>query len=138
MNRDPDCRTRILARIASEPGPLRLEEGLDFVAGEECGGVVTFSGVVRAKENGKRIAALDYDHHPVLAQKALEEVLLAALARHEVARIACIHRTGRVPVGEASVVIAVGAPHRAAAFRACEFVIDELKAKVPIWKRVSA
>lgn len=124
-------------RILQEGEKIDLTELTDFVRSRESGAIVTFEGVVRGSEDGKSIEALEYEHHPQMAQKELERVVHAALHRFDVQRIACVHCIGRVPVQEPSVAIAVGSAHRAAAFDACEFVIDELKVKVPVWKQVA-
>jgi molybdopterin synthase catalytic subunit len=123
---------QVLVEITSEP--LALEKLISFVSGEECGAIVTFAGLVRATEQNRNIEALEYEYHPEMAIAQLRTVVSDALTAHDVQKIACIHRTGRVPAGEASVLIAVGSRHRAAAIDACTFVIDELKKRVPIWK----
>jgi molybdopterin synthase catalytic subunit len=127
----------MMVRLLEAGHPIDGGEMIRFVEDSECGGVVQFSGVVRGTEAGRPISSIIYEHHPQMALQELERVVAQALGIFEVQRIACFHRTGRVPVGEASVMIVAGAQHRAAAFDACEFVIDLLKQKVPIWKQTT-
>lgn len=100
----------------------------------ETGAVVTFSGVVRAGENGARIGWLDYECYPAMAEKEARAIVEEAARRWALRGAVVLHRTGRVPAGEASVVVAVAAGHRAEAFEAARYLIDELKKRVPIWK----
>ena len=78
---------------------------------------------------------LEYDAYPEMAVAEMERIEAAVRERHELAKIAIAHRTGHVPIGEASVMIAVSAPHRAAAMEACREIIDTLKQTVPVWKK---
>jgi len=114
--------------------PLLLSEVVDAVAGAEMGGVATFTGTVRDATRGKRVLRLEYEAYRPMAEKKLAEIGAALEAEHG-ARIAIVHRVGVLQPGEAAVVIACSAPHRAAALRACEACIDRLKEHVPIWKR---
>ncbi len=124
----------LLVEIVGEDGVVDYTLLRDHASYGECGAVVTFEGVVRLTEDGRPLQALNYEHHAQMAHGELEKVGVEALERFDVARIACAHRVGRVTVGEASVVVVVGADHRAAAFEACRYVIDALKRTVPIWK----
>jgi len=116
--------------------PLALEPLIDAVRDDAHGAIVTFLGVTRATSNGdaRPVAALDYEAYPAMAQAELEAIAEEARQRYGPLRIAILHRTGRVALGEPSVAIAVGTPHRPAAFAACAFAIDALKARVEIWK----
>ncbi len=105
------------------------------VAHDGAGAVVTFQGTVRDRTDGHSVTHLDYEAYDGMAQRVLEEVAHAAEVRFEGVRVAVLHRTGRLAVGEVSVVISVSAPHRAAAFDATRYVIERLKADVPIWKK---
>jgi len=136
VNPAAESHARMLVRLADDGNPIRMGELLDFVSGPDCGGMVSFSGVVRGTEQGKPIAGIHYEHHPQMALTEMTRVVERALEAFEVSRVACVHRVGLVPVGEASVVILAAAPHRASAFDACEFVIDLLKQTVPIWKNI--
>ena len=104
------------------------------LASEQDGALVTFSGLVRRREGELELASIEYEIYAEMARAQLESVLREAHARWPrfVATIA--HRSGAVPVGEASVWIGVAAAHRDAAFLVCRFLIDELKARAPIWK----
>ena len=125
----------VLAEIRTSDTGIDMGELARMVGDDLCGAVVTFAGVVRGEEDGHPIDGLLYEHHEVLAGVALRRVLESAVAAHPVKRVACVHRVGMVPAGAASVGIAVAAPHRREAFDACQFIIDEMKCRVPIWKR---
>ena len=99
-----------------------------------CGGLASFEGLVRNHHNGRPVTKLEYEAHPVLAQAEGQRILVEALEKFEVARAVAVHRTGALDIGELAIVIHVSAAHRAAAFDACRFLIDEIKSRVPIWK----
>ena len=99
------------------------------------GAVVTFEGVVRDNTKGRATEYLEYECYEGMAVKLMRSLGDDLLARHAIDRIALVHRLGRLEIGEASVVIAVSAPHRKPAFAACLEAIDQLKATVPIWKK---
>lgn len=103
---------------------------------EECGAIVTFTGRVRRREGEGSISALEYEHYEGMAQAEMGRLAAAARERWPVRRLAIVHRTGIVPIGEDSVIVVVAAGHRAEAFEAARFLIDELKKSVPIWKMV--
>ncbi|HXU72394.1 MAG TPA: molybdopterin converting factor subunit 1 [Polyangia bacterium] len=119
-------------RVSDEA--LSLDEVLRAVSAHEQGGVVTFTGVVRSQSHGKRIVRLEYEAYRTMAERKLEEIGVAC-AQEFGARVAIVHRVGKLAVGELAVVIAASAPHRAAAFDACRAAIDRLKESVPIWKK---
>ena len=100
-----------------------------------AGACVTFEGRVRNQNDGKGVQALDYEAHASLAIKEGERILAEARARFEILDAMCVHRTGSLRLGDIAVWIAVVAVHRGAAFEACRFIIDESKARVPIWKK---
>jgi len=103
--------------------------------GDELGGVVVFLGRVRPDRTGKgRVTALEYEAHRELALSALRGLERTARRRFGAEKVVLWHRLGAVPVGEPSVVVGVATGHRAAAFRAARFLIERLKAEVPIWK----
>lgn len=112
---------------------LSLDEVVDFVRGAQVGAVVTFLGVVRDHDSGKGVTGLGYSAHPS-ATTHLREVAEEAARFDGVHAVAAVHRTGDLTIGDAAVVLAVGAEHRGQAFDACRYLIDELKARVPIWK----
>jgi len=101
----------------------------------ECGATVTLDGYAREWTSGRRTLYLVYEAYTPMALRELERLGREAHERFEIAHIGIVHRTGRLEIGETSVVIAAGAPHRRAAFEACEWAIRELKRTVPIWKK---
>lgn len=116
--------------------PLDARALEEAVRDEECGAVVTFLGVVRSRsDEGSLVSGLHYEAHEQMAESEFEKIAAEARERFGACRIAAAHRTGELGVGEVAVAVAVAAPHRAAAFDACEYVIDELKARAPIWKK---
>ncbi|HCM38451.1 MAG: hypothetical protein A2070_13990 [Bdellovibrionales bacterium GWC1_52_8] len=100
----------------------------------ESGAVLVFSGLVRNEHNQKTVLAVTYDAHVVLAQEVLKQICTEIHSRTG-AQIAIAHRTGPVAVGEASVIIAVGAPHRAEAYEASRTALEEIKTRLPVWKK---
>ena len=100
-----------------------------------CGGLVLFEGRVRNHHRGRDVLRLDYEAFPSMAESEGNKIVAAALEKFDVRAIACVHRTGSPAIGDSAVVVAVSAAHREAAFDACRYVIDELKATVPIWKK---
>jgi molybdopterin synthase catalytic subunit len=114
--------------------PLDLAEVVDAVASPDRGGLVTFRGDVRGLSHGKKVLRLEYEAYGPMAERKLEEIGREVGGAHG-AVVAVVHRVGALVPGEAAVVIAASAPHRAPAFRACEEVIERLKRDAPIWKR---
>ena len=102
--------------------------------GNETGAVVDFWGVVRATEDGAEIAGIEYEAHGTMAEHQLAGVAGDAAERFGLSSISIHHRTGFVPVGEASLLVRIGTGHRAEAFAAAKWAVDELKKRVPIWK----
>jgi molybdopterin synthase catalytic subunit len=115
--------------------PLDEEEVVGRVMGEEAGGIVTFVGRVRNHARGHSIQYLEYEAYPPMALREMEKISIEAGHRWPGTRVAIAHRMGHLEIGEAAVVIAAVAPHRAEAFEACRFAIDTLKETVPIWKK---
>ena len=116
--------------------PLRLEPLIEEVRTDACGAVAAFLGVVReSDETGRAVSGLAYEAYPAMAEPEMRAIAEEALTKFGAAHIAIAHRIGELGLGEASVAIAVGAEHRSAAFDACEYAIDELKRRVPIWKK---
>jgi molybdopterin synthase catalytic subunit len=114
--------------------PLALAEVVDAVSSPGRGGVVTFTGNVRAESRGKRVLRLEYEAYRPMAERKLAEIGDLVATGHGV-DVAIVHRVGVLAPGEAAVVIACAAAHRTPAFRACEECIERLKKDVPIWKR---
>jgi len=100
----------------------------------DSGACVTFEGRVRDRNEGKSVRALDYEAYGPLAEKEGEKILAEARKKFPIHGAACVHRTGRLKLGEIAVWVAVTAAHRGAAFEACRYIIDQTKARVPIWK----
>jgi molybdopterin synthase catalytic subunit len=115
--------------------PLSLEAAVDEVRAEEAGAVVTFVGTTRRRSRDRDVVYLEYEAYEGMAEQVMEDLALELKHRHDLCEVAIHHRVGRVDVGETSVVIAVSAPHRAAALAACREAIDELKVSVPLWKK---
>jgi MoaE-MoaD fusion protein len=115
--------------------PLSLEAAVDEVRDDAAGAIATFVGTTRARSRGRDVVHLEYEAYEGMAEGVMAELAAALKARHELCEVAIHHRVGRVEIGETSVVIAVSAPHRAAALNACHEAIDELKVTVPLWKK---
>jgi molybdopterin synthase catalytic subunit len=101
----------------------------------ECGATVTLDGYAREWTKGKRTLHLIYEAYPSMALREMHQLGREAHDRFDISHVGIVHRTGKLEIGETSVVIAVSAPHRRAAFEACEWAIRELKRTVPIWKK---
>ena len=101
----------------------------------ECGATVTLDGYARKWTAGRETEYLVYESYESMALSELQKIGAEAHKRFEIAHVGIVHRTGRLEIGDTSVVIAVSAPHRGAAFEACEWLIKELKRTVPIWKK---
>jgi molybdopterin synthase catalytic subunit len=115
--------------------PIDVGEIARRVVRPECGATVTLDGYAREWTHGRRTLYLVYEAYAEMAMLELARLAQQAREKFEIAHIGIVHRTGRLEIGETSVVIAVGAPHRRAAFEACEWAIRELKRTVPIWKK---
>jgi molybdopterin synthase catalytic subunit/molybdopterin converting factor small subunit len=115
--------------------PLSLEDAVAEVADDEAGAVATFTGTVRAESRGRRVVRLEYEAYTEMAEDVMARLAAELQERYEVHAIAIHHRVGVVEIGEASVVIAVSAPHRSDALAACRDAIDRLKETVPLWKK---
>jgi molybdopterin synthase catalytic subunit len=112
--------------------PMRLTAA---VRRDEAGAVVLFHGVARNDSEGRRVIALEYDAHATMAEKKLREVADEARHRFPITGIGIMHRTGRLEIGEASLLVAVSSPHRSEAFEACHYAVDRIKQIVPVWKK---
>lgn len=99
-----------------------------------AGAVCVFEGVVRDHNEGRAVAGLRYEAYPELAVREGARIVAEARARWSLLAVACVHRTGELAIGELAVWVGVAAAHRAEAFEACRFLIDETKARVSIWK----
>nr|WP_314947999.1 molybdenum cofactor biosynthesis protein MoaE [Schaalia odontolytica] len=122
----------IATGITDEP----LDSGalIDSARRDTCGAVASFIGVVRNHDGGERVDAIEYSSHPS-SQQILRDIVMEFKDRPGVHRIVAWHRVGRLEIGEDAMVVAVAAEHRAQAFRAVETIVEEVKAKLPIWKK---
>lgn len=117
------------------PGPIDVGAVTAAVTHPAAGAIVTFVGTTRDHNEGRRVIRLEYEAYEEMALSELRKLGQAAAGEWPIEKVAIEHRVGVVPVGEASVVIAVSSAHRGAAFEACRFLIDRLKEVVPIWKK---
>ena len=102
---------------------------------DSSGAIASFVGVVRDDQDGRRVHHLVYEAYPPMAEREMRAIAAEIHRRWNVSRIGLVHRTGRLEVGEASVIVAVSAPHRKDALEACAFGIERIKKAVPIWKK---
>jgi molybdopterin synthase catalytic subunit len=120
-------------RLSEEP--LSVEAAVEEARRDDAGAVAVFVGTTRARSRGRDVLYLEYEAYEGMAEQVMAD-LAAELAReHDLLEVAIHHRVGRVEIGDTSVVIAVSAPHRAAALEACREAIDRLKVTVPLWKK---
>jgi molybdopterin synthase catalytic subunit len=115
--------------------PLSVEHVVREVASDDAGAIATFVGTTRARSRGREVVRLEYEAYEGMAEAEMERIAHALEERHDLLGVAIHHRVGPVEIGETSVVIAVSAPHRAAALAACAEAIDTLKQTVPLWKK---
>ena len=125
-------RQRLLKIVDGPIDELALEQA---VRTDADGAVLVFRGVARKHSRGREVVHLEYEAYPEMAEKVMAEIGDEIKTRWEVSRVAIVHRTGVLQIGEASVVIAIASPHRAEAFAAGQYAIDRLKQVVPIWKK---
>jgi molybdopterin synthase catalytic subunit len=116
-------------------GPLDVAAVLREVETPDAGAVASFVGTVRRRSRGRDVLHLEYEAYEEMAEPMLERLAAELTGRHGLCSVAIHHRVGRVEIGEASVAIAVSAPHRAAALDACREAIDTLKETIPLWKK---
>jgi molybdopterin synthase catalytic subunit len=112
--------------------PMQLRAQLQQ---RECGGFVAFEGWVRDHNEGQRVLRLEYEAFVPLALREGERILLEARERFGLAHLRCAHRVGALAIGDIAVWVGVSAPHRGECFDACRYIIDEVKHRVPIWKK---
>lgn len=116
-------------------GPIRAERLLVEVARPDCGAVVLFLGTTRNQHGGRQVARLHYEAYRPMALEALARIERDTVENFAVVSCRIVHRLGEVPPAEVSVAVVVAAPHRAAAFDACRWAMDEVKTTAPIWKK---
>ena len=120
-------------RISTEP--LDLARAVEEASSDDAGAVATFVGTVRRRSRDRDVLYLDYEAFEEMAEPMLARLADELTAKHGLSKVAIHHRIGRVEIGEPSVVIAISAPHRAAALDACREAIDTLKETIPLWKK---
>jgi molybdopterin synthase catalytic subunit len=125
----------VLVWFAMQQGPLEGDDLRARVAGQDAGCVVEFRGTVRGTARGLQVERLEYEAYPEMVEAELQLIADEVAAQHEILRIAIEHSVGIVPVGGCSVHLAIAAAHRAAAFAAAAVLMDQLKVRVPIWKK---
>jgi molybdopterin synthase catalytic subunit len=122
----------VIARVVDTP--LSVAEHEDAVADKAAGAVVSFAGVVRDHDGGRSVTELEYVGHPS-AEQVIAEIAADFAARPEVRAVAVSHRVGMLSIGDVALACAVSAAHRGEAFTACAELVDEVKRRLPIWKR---
>ena len=111
---------------------LNLKQGL---LSNASGGFACFEGWVRNHNDGKNVIALEYEAFDKLCETEAEKIFIEAQQKFDVIKMKCVHRTGKLKVGDMAVWVGVSAPHRDDAFKACRYIIDEVKKRLPIWKK---
>lgn len=115
--------------------PIDVAAMVQSVAGPDCGGTAIFIGTVRAGPDDGPVIAIEYSAYDAMAEAEFGRIVSEAQTSWPGARLAAQHRVGSIPLGEASVAIVAAAPHRAEAFDACRKVIEQVKVRVPVWKK---
>ena len=123
----------IFAAITHEPIDTALI--MSRVGAKEDGAVILFVGVVRDHNDGRAVSGVGYEAYAEMAEKVLLTIATEASVAHGTDRLAIVHRVGELGIGDASVAIAVSSPHRAEAFDASRYVIEEIKKRLPVWKQ---
>ncbi len=123
----------MLFKITTDP--LNVQTLNDLVKRDSDGAIVTFDGVVRDNFDDRPVRALEYEAYAEMAEKKMADIGAEVQQKFEIGHIAMMHRLGRLEIGESSIVIAVAAPHRHAAFEACAYAMDRVKEDVPVWKK---
>lgn len=115
--------------------PLSADEAIAAVRRPGAGGIALFLGTVRDENDGRQVTLLEYEAYTPMAEKEMRDIAAEIESEIEGARLAVLHRVGRLQIGDTAVICAASAPHRGEAFRACRALIDRIKERVPIWKR---
>ena len=124
-----------VALVALRETALSVDEALASVRDPSAGGICVFLGTVRDHNEGRAVDRLEYEAYPAMAVAEMTRIAEEIAAELPGSRLAVIHRTGSLVVGDIAVVCAASAPHRDEAYRACRALIDRVKARAPIWKR---
>ncbi len=115
--------------------PIDIKLLIEKTRNPDAGALVTFQGTVRRMTGDLEVDSLIYESYRDMAIKTINEIINEAMGKHDILEINVVHRLGTVGLTEDSVAICCSSPHRKEAFRACEYVIDEIKTRVPIWKK---
>ncbi len=126
---------RLSARAAVTAEPIDAARLLGDSVSADDGAALLFWGVVRNQNDGRPVSHLEYHAYAAMAERMMLQIGEEAILRFGVGGVRIVHRVGRLAIGEASVAIAVASPHRAEAYEASRYVIEELKRRVPVWKR---
>ena len=121
--------------ILVSPAPVDAGDLMDRVREDSSGAIAVFVGVARDHSRGHRVRLLEYQAYPPMAEEELARIAATCHERWTLTRVALVHRTGPLRIGEVSVAVVVAAPHRREALDACGFAIEEIKRRVPIWKK---
>jgi molybdopterin synthase catalytic subunit len=121
--------------IEITPNNIIRDKIINSVECPEAGAIDVFIGTTRNSTQSKKVLKLEFESHESMAIKEIQKIINTAFEKWSISKVAVSHRVGLVEIGQAAVVIAVSAPHRAAAFEACRYIIDTLKQTVPIWKK---
>jgi molybdopterin synthase catalytic subunit len=121
--------------VALREAPLSIDEAVAHVRHAGAGAVCVFLGMVRDHNDGRAVVKLEYEAYPAMAVAEMQRIAGELTAQIAGVRLAALHRTGALVVGDVAVVCAASAPHRGEAYQACRALIDRVKARVPIWKR---
>ncbi len=114
---------------------LRTDEAVAAVESPSAGAINVFLGVVRNNNKGRSVGYLEYEAYPSMAEKVMREIAEEALTRFGLEDCAVLHRTGRLEIGETSLLITVSSAHRAASFEGGHWLVDQIKQRVPVWKK---
>jgi molybdopterin synthase catalytic subunit len=123
----------MIARVTA--APLDPNEAIEAVSDPAAGAIDLFLGVVRNSNKGRDVAYLEYDAYPEMAEKLMADLGQEAVEEYGLRKVALYHRTGRLEIGETSLLIAISSGHRAEAFAAGKWLVDEVKKRVPVWKK---
>jgi len=123
----------MLIRVTAEI--LDSAEATAAVASPSAGAIQVFLGVVRNNNLGRSVSYLEYEAYPSMAERVMADIAEEAVARFELVDCAVLHRTGRLEIGETSLLVAVSSAHRAASFAGGQWLVDEIKKRVPVWKK---
>lgn len=129
-----DVEETMLVRVQRENFSIDAEIDRVRSRSKRIGGIATFLGIARDRSQGRDVSGITFEHYEGMAQKKLREIRERALQDFDIIEVLILHRYGEIDIGENIVLIVVGAEHRADAFQACKWCIDELKQITPIWK----